>query len=322
MQSVSNENESDPWPQIAPLLDRAFASLNETDRHAVVLRFIYGKNMKEVGAVLGANEGATRLRLHRAMEKLRRFFDKRGIVSTSEILAGAISAHSVQSAPIGLTKIATALALAKAPAVSSTTLTLTKGALKMIAWTKVKTAVVAGSVVLLATATTSVIIKEIRNPSNTRRRLAPLKTAVSGSIKGQFFGQGQLIDAGNTTPEDAWESRYWARAQGDYDAVLAGNIPQADNTAKEWMGDRSTYRARSQSEFATAFQGFQILARKDMPDGKVELKYHFTLQDNTTPSQTKIVTMVQVNSAWLCAQTGAYDEGWDAGSQPEPESAR
>jgi RNA polymerase sigma factor (sigma-70 family) len=320
MQSVSNENESDPWPQIAPLLETAIASLNETDRHAVVLRFIYGKNMKEVGAVFGANEGATRLRLHRAMEKLRRFFDKRGIVSTSEILAGAISAHAVQSAPIGLAKIATALALAKAPAVSCTTLTLIKGALKMIAWTKVKTAVVAGTVVLLALGTTSLIIKEIRNCTDTHPSPIPLKTAASGSIKGQFFGQGQLIDAGNTAPEDAWESRYWARAQGDYNAVLAGNILQADNTAKEWMGDRSTYRARSRREFATSFQGFQILARKDLADGKVELKYHFTFQENTTPQQTKIVTMIKVNSAWICAQTRAYNESWDAGSQPEPES--
>jgi RNA polymerase sigma factor (sigma-70 family) len=320
MQSVSNESESDPWPQIAPLLDTAIASLKEKDRHAVVLRFIYGKDIKEVGAVLGTNEGATRLRLHRAMEKLRRFFDKRGIVSTTETLAGAISAHALHSAPMGLAKIATTLALAKTPAASGTTLTLIKGALKIMAWTKVKTAVVAGIVVLLAAGTTSVIIKEMRNRPDTRISRAPVKTATSGSIKGQFFGQGQLIDAGNTTPEDSWESRYWARAEGDYDAVLAGDVPQADDVAKAWMGDKATFRARSRAEFATSFQGFQILARKDLADGKVELKYHFTLQDNTTPEQTKIVTMVNVNGAWLCAQTRAYDESWDAGSQPEPES--
>ena len=194
----------------------------------------------------------------------------------------------------------------------------------MIAWTKVKTAVVAGAVVLLATATTSVVIKEIRNRANTHRIPVPLKTAASGTVKGQLFGQGQLINAGNTTPEDAWESRYWARAQGDYDAVLAGNTPQGDNSAKEWMGDRSTYRARSRKEFATSFQGFQIQARKDLADGSVELKYRrSSLQDNsTTTEETKIVAMVKVNGAWLCGGTRAYYESWDAGSQPEPESAR
>lgn len=320
LQSASDENESDPWPQIAPLLDTAIASLNEIDRHAVLLRFIYGKNVKEVGAVLGANEGATRLRLHRAMEKLRRFFDKRGIVSTSEILAGAISMHAVQPTPIGLAKTATAFALAKAPAISHTTLTLIKGASKIIAWTKVKTTVVAGAVILLATGTTSVIIKEIWNRTDMHPRPVPLKTAATGTIKGQFLARGQLVNAGNTTPEDAWESRYWARSQGDYDAVLAGNVSQADDTAKAWMGDKATFRARSQKEYVTSFQGFQILARKDLSSERVELKYLFPFQGNSTSQQIKIVTMIKINGAWMCSQTRAHDASWDAGSQLEPES--
>src|SRR5882757_9015822 len=51
MQNMTNENESDVWKQIEPLLDNAMESLNEPDRHAVVLRYFYGKSMKEVGAV-------------------------------------------------------------------------------------------------------------------------------------------------------------------------------------------------------------------------------------------------------------------------------
>jgi RNA polymerase sigma factor (sigma-70 family) len=102
MQSTLNENESDVWTQIAPLLDKAIVSLNETDWHAVVLRFVYGKSMKEVGAALGGSEGAATIRLHRALQKLRQFFLKRGIVSTTEIIAGAISANSVQIAPVAL----------------------------------------------------------------------------------------------------------------------------------------------------------------------------------------------------------------------------
>jgi RNA polymerase sigma factor (sigma-70 family) len=52
MRTALNENESDVWMQIAPLLDTAMAGLNETDRHAVVLRFFDGKTMREVGAAL------------------------------------------------------------------------------------------------------------------------------------------------------------------------------------------------------------------------------------------------------------------------------
>jgi RNA polymerase sigma factor (sigma-70 family) len=321
MQSVSNENESEVWRQIAPLLDAAIASLNETDRHAVVLRFLYGKNMKEVGAVLGSNEGATRLRVHRAMDKLRNFFHKHGIVSTSEILAGEMLVHGVQIAPLGLAKTATALALAKVPAASFSTLTLLKGALKIMVWTKAKTAIVTGAVVLLAAGTTPIVIKEIRSYSDAHP--IPRTTAVTGTIKGQFFGRGQLVDAGNTTPEDAWESRYWARAQGDYDTVIAATDPRALGTGKNWMGDKATFGARSRKTFATEFQGFQILARKDLAKERVELKYQFAFQDSqdgSTPQQTKIVTLVKANGSWRVIQTRAHDASWDAGSQPEPEA--
>lgn len=317
MRSILNEKESDIWPQIAPLLDTAIASLNETDRHAVVLRFVYGKSMKEVGAVLGGSEGAARLRLHRAMEKLRQSFYKRGIVSTTAIIAGAISANAVQAAPVGLAKTATALALAKGPAATGSTLSLIKGALKIMAWTKAKTAIVTSVVVLLAAGTTPVIIKEIQSRTDSRSSSRPRATPATDGIKGQLFGLAQLVDAGNTTPEAAWESRYWARAMGDYDAVIAATDPQAVNGAKAWMGDKATFRARSQREFAS-LQGFQILASKNLAGDRVELKYQFAFQSGTTPQETKIVVMVKVNGAWRCAQTRVYDAGWDDGSEPEP----
>ena len=63
-----------PGMQIAPLLDAAMAGLNETDRHAVVLRFFDGKSLREVGAALGANEEAAKKRVSRALEKLRTLF--------------------------------------------------------------------------------------------------------------------------------------------------------------------------------------------------------------------------------------------------------
>ena len=95
MQSVLNENQSDAWTQIAPMLDGAMAGLNEADRNAVVLRFFDGKSMKEVGVALGANENAAKKRVNRALEKLRRFFSKRGVLATTAVIAGALSANSV-----------------------------------------------------------------------------------------------------------------------------------------------------------------------------------------------------------------------------------
>jgi RNA polymerase sigma factor (sigma-70 family) len=164
MQTSLNENDSETWTQIAPLLDAALAGLNETDRHAVVLRFFYGKSLREIGTALGGSEDTARMRINRAIEKLQKFFLKRGIASTTATLAGAISANSVQAAPMALAKSVTAVAIAKGAAASGSTLTIIKGALKIMAWTKMKTAIVVGVVALLATGTATLTIHEITKP--------------------------------------------------------------------------------------------------------------------------------------------------------------
>jgi len=163
MRSTLNENESEVWPQIAPLLDAAMAGLNETDRHAVVLRFFDGKSLDEVADALGANEEAAKKRVTRAVEKLRRFFAKRGIVLPAAMVTAAISANSVQAAPAVLAKTATAMAVTKGATASASTLTLIKGALKFMAWTKAKTSVMVAVIALLAAGTaTTVVVSERR----------------------------------------------------------------------------------------------------------------------------------------------------------------
>ena len=151
MQSTLNEAEPmETWNQIAPLLDGALEQLGQKDHDALVLRFFENKTFAEVGATLGASEDAAKMRVNRALEKLRKFFGRRGVSSTTAIIAGTISANSVQAAPVALAKSVTAVAIAKGAAASGSTLTLIKGALKIMAWTKAKTAVVVGVGVLLA----------------------------------------------------------------------------------------------------------------------------------------------------------------------------
>ncbi len=161
MQSILNESEPDTWREIAPLLDNAMEQLGQKDHDAVVLRFFEGRNFKEVGAARGASEDAAKMRVNRALEKLRKFFAKHGVASTTAIIAGTISANSVQAAPAVLAKSITAVAIAKGAAASGSTLTLIKGALKIMAWTKAKTAVVVAAGVILAAGTTTVVVKTV-----------------------------------------------------------------------------------------------------------------------------------------------------------------
>jgi uncharacterized protein (TIGR03435 family) len=143
------------------LLDEALAKLGKKDRQAILLRFFQNKSLAEVGSAFGTGEDAARMRINRTLAKLNRYFNRHGISSTTVILAGVISANSVQAAPVVLIKAIAAGAVAKGATASGSSLTLIKGALKIMAWTKAKTAIVVGVGVLLAVGTTTVTVKEI-----------------------------------------------------------------------------------------------------------------------------------------------------------------
>jgi RNA polymerase sigma factor (sigma-70 family) len=90
------------WEQMAPHLDEALSQLSRCDRNAVVLRFFEKRSWREVGETLGSNENAARVRVGRAVEKLRSYFRKRGVAVSSASLTAALLANSVQAAPAGL----------------------------------------------------------------------------------------------------------------------------------------------------------------------------------------------------------------------------
>jgi RNA polymerase sigma factor (sigma-70 family) len=169
MQSSLNEPDADGvWRQLSPLLEEAMTQLGEKDRALLALRFFENKSGAETAAALGIQEWAVHKRTSRAVEKLRTFFGRRGVSVSAGVLIAAVSANSLQAAPVGLAVTVTAAA-AKGAAVSGSTLTLVKGALKLMAWAKAKTAIIATAGVILATGTTAVVVKEIATPGGAER---------------------------------------------------------------------------------------------------------------------------------------------------------
>ncbi len=128
---------------------RGLSRLRASERDALVLRYFQNKSLAEVGAAMGLAERAAQKRVLRAIEKLRAYFAKRGVTNTADEIAKSISANSVHAVSPAFVKAVTAMAIAKGATASTSILTLTKGALKIMAWTKVKTAVVTTAVVLL-----------------------------------------------------------------------------------------------------------------------------------------------------------------------------
>jgi RNA polymerase sigma factor (sigma-70 family) len=148
MQSNLNEDRGDPWREVAPMLNDAIAGLRERDRNAIVLRFLQGKDYKAVAAALGGTEEAAQMRVGRALEKLRKLFAKRGVLLTATALGALMAAQGTQAAPLGLAASVTIGALQGATLTAST-LTLVKGTLKLMAWTKLKFAAGTSVVLLL-----------------------------------------------------------------------------------------------------------------------------------------------------------------------------
>ena len=164
MQSNLLETGPTDWTKIAPLLDDAMGALGEADRNAVLLRYFENRTSSEIGVALRMNEETARKRVNRALEKLRHFFVKRGVTISSATLSGAISANSVQPVSTLVMKTISAVAVAKGSTASMSTLALVKGALKIMAWTKTKTAVVIGAGVLLTAGTTMVVVQRVLSP--------------------------------------------------------------------------------------------------------------------------------------------------------------
>lgn len=95
-------SSEDSWEELVPYLDEAFTQLPDSDRGVLVLRFIQNKGMREVGQALGTTEAAAKMRVGRAIERIRKYFQSRGISSSSASLTAALSALSADAAPVGL----------------------------------------------------------------------------------------------------------------------------------------------------------------------------------------------------------------------------
>jgi hypothetical protein len=111
--------------------------LSAGDRDAVLLRFFQNKSLCDVGRELGIKEDAARMRVNRALEKLRRFLTRRDLSLSAAALAGILATNSVQAAPVNLAASVAATVVRGAIPGSSIAL-LAKGTLNILAWARYK----------------------------------------------------------------------------------------------------------------------------------------------------------------------------------------
>jgi RNA polymerase sigma factor (sigma-70 family) len=109
------------WEQLRPEIDSVMDELGEADRNAVLLRFFENRPYAEIGASFRITEDAARMRVERALEKLRTLLARRGITSTGAALGGLLAAQSAVAAPAGLATAVTGSVMAGAGAAATAT---------------------------------------------------------------------------------------------------------------------------------------------------------------------------------------------------------
>ena len=98
--AAASSDES--WDELRLYLDAEMLALASADRAAILLRFFDQRPLAEVGAELGLGENAARMRVDRALARLRQRLARRGITSSAAAVAAALSGHAVIAAPAGL----------------------------------------------------------------------------------------------------------------------------------------------------------------------------------------------------------------------------
>jgi RNA polymerase sigma factor (sigma-70 family) len=98
MEPASAEN-APVWAKVAPHLDQALDLLSDEDREVVLLRFFAKKRMRDIGQLLGVTEDAAKMRVSRAVDRLRSQLGSRGVACTVTALACLMAEHSIEAAP-------------------------------------------------------------------------------------------------------------------------------------------------------------------------------------------------------------------------------
>jgi RNA polymerase sigma factor (sigma-70 family) len=110
---IMESNSQSGWEEISPKLDQAVNQLDDEDRQAILLRFFGQKTMRDVGATLGVSEAAAKMRVSRAVERLRTQLGVGGAACTATVLGALLLEHSAEAAPIQLVSRLAAMRLPK-----------------------------------------------------------------------------------------------------------------------------------------------------------------------------------------------------------------
>jgi RNA polymerase sigma factor (sigma-70 family) len=149
-------------------LDEALSRLNALDRSAVALRYLEGLSFREVADAVGLSEAAATKRVTRAVEKMRSYFERRGIVMDAAGLAAAIATRAIHATPDGLAAgiLAAVTSPAQAGAAGAAD-AIADAVARSVAWAQAKVAVAAAAASFFAVGAAGALIVASSRPAPT-----------------------------------------------------------------------------------------------------------------------------------------------------------
>jgi RNA polymerase sigma factor (sigma-70 family) len=177
--------EAVDWERLRPVLDDVLDDLSETDRDAILLRFFQDRPFADIGRALRLSDDAARMRVERALERLRGLFARRGITSTSAALALALAHQAALAKPAGLAASVTASALAGAAAAGAAGAGV--ATIGFMSTAKISGGVlVVVAALVLSVATNAYLFLHPRAPAVAFAAAGPLPSAIGATVTGEL----------------------------------------------------------------------------------------------------------------------------------------
>ena len=269
LESETPDEPATSWEELRPVIDALLDRLGDGERAAVLLRFFAGASFAEVGRQLRISEDAARLRVTRALEKLRTALAGRGIRSSVVALELAMVSRAAEKVPATLASAVSAQALAAVGGTGGSVAGTLLYLLSNIQIGVLGVFLAAGATALLVEARADRALQQevagLRrvvaqlptaaappapmpaNPIDTLdAELAPLQARIrelqarpDGVVDAEMLPRSAWGNVGYATPEAAFQTFLWAATTSNYDALARSYV----------FGDRT--KAQADAFFAT-----------------------------------------------------------------------
>ena len=280
------------WEEMVPLLDDLLGRLRPTDRDALMLRYFENQTLEEVGAALGVPERTAQKRVSRSLEKLRNHFLRKGIVLSTAVIAGAVSAHSVQAAPVGLS--AAALAAAKGGGAASVQALAQAGA-RWLTWAKLKLFLMLGAAAGVPLLGAGVAAQHLASQPGERVAYTSFGQEPRRFIT-SWYDYAIAGDGSVSQHNKVWH--YKARAEW-FVSRLSGNLSTLEVALARWQpaGINLSLAEDAQGQPGLVLERFQNALPPLMPrDSYTQSLATLTLQSKVHPR------LVAGSRYWLCVE--------------------